>query len=96
MLEGVDRTVDLVGVRTSGLTGATDEEISSAVRWCDAAALARTDGHFAAIGRDGRTVRLAEITNAIGWLVRSNEVVYSNCFNGLRASIRYRNSRSGT
>ena len=59
MLEGIDRTVDLVGVRTSGLTGATDEEISSAVRWCDAPALARTDGHFAAIGRDGRTVRLA-------------------------------------
>ena len=59
MLEGVDRTVDLVGVRTSGLIGATDDEIASAVRSCDATALGRTDGHFAAIGRDGRTVRLA-------------------------------------
>lgn len=44
---------------------------------------------------DGRSVRLAEITNAIGYLVNSNEVVYSNCFNGLRASIRIRNSRAG-
>ncbi len=59
MIEGIDRTVDLVGVRTSGLTGATGDEIASAVRWCDARALAGTDGHFAATGRDGRTVRLA-------------------------------------
>ena len=59
MLEGVDRTVDLVGVRTSGLTGATADAVVSAVRWCDVRALAGTDGHFAAIGRDGRTVRLA-------------------------------------
>ncbi len=59
MLEGVDRTVDLVGVRSSGLTGASESDVASAVRWCDASTLAATDGHFAAIGRDGRTVRLA-------------------------------------
>lgn len=59
MLDGVDRTIDLVGVRTAGLIGATGEEIASAVRRCDVPALASTDGHFAAIGRDGRTVRLA-------------------------------------
>jgi asparagine synthase (glutamine-hydrolysing) len=59
MLEGVDRTVDLVGARSAGLTGASDESIVSAVRRCDTSALGATDGHFAAIGRDGRTVRLA-------------------------------------
>ena len=59
MIEGIDRTVDLVGVRSSGLTGASESDIAAAVRSCDASALAATDGHFAAIGRDGRTVRLA-------------------------------------
>jgi hypothetical protein len=44
---------------------------------------------------DGRSVALAEITNAVGWIVASNVVVFSNCFDGLRASIRYRNSRAG-
>jgi asparagine synthase (glutamine-hydrolysing) len=59
MIEGVDRTVDLVGVRTSGLTGATGQDVVAAIRRCDTAALGATDGHFAAIARDGRTVRLA-------------------------------------
>src|SRR5688500_9658305 len=59
MLEGVDRTVDLVGARSSALTGASEGAIVSAVTRCDTTALAATDGHFAAIGRDGRTVRLA-------------------------------------
>src|SRR5687767_10673480 len=59
MIEGIDRTVDLVGARTSGLTGATDRDVVAAVRRCDTAALGATDGHFAAIARDGRTVRLA-------------------------------------
>src|SRR5688500_5482773 len=59
MLEGVDRTVDLVGARSSGLMGGSEDSIVSAVRRCETSALARTDGHFAAIGRDGRTVRLA-------------------------------------
>ena len=59
MIEGIDRTVDLVGARTSGLTGATDRDVVSAITRCDTRALEATDGHFAAIARDGRTVRLA-------------------------------------
>src|SRR5688500_12223090 len=59
MIEGIDRTVDLVGAQTSGLTGATDRDVVAAIRRCDTAALGATDGHFAAIARDGRTVRLA-------------------------------------
>src|SRR5688572_25432704 len=59
MIEGIDRTIDLVGARTSGLTGATDRDVVAAIRRCDAAALDATGGHLAAIGRDGRTVRLA-------------------------------------
>ena len=59
MLEGVDRLVDLVGTRSAGLTGAPDAQIAEWTARCDAESLARTDGHFAAVGRDGRTVRLA-------------------------------------
>jgi asparagine synthase (glutamine-hydrolysing) len=59
MLEGVERLVDLVGTRTSGVTGASAAELVEAVGRCDTARLAATDGHFAAIARDGRTVRLA-------------------------------------
>lgn len=59
MLDGVDRVVDLVGPRFSGLTGATEAEVIAAIGRCDTARLAATDGHFAAIARDGRTVRLA-------------------------------------
>ena len=51
MLEGIDRLVDL--------TLPADPRIVAAVGTCDAAALAATDGHFAATARDGRTVRLA-------------------------------------
>ena len=59
MIEGVDRTIDLVGARSSGLAGAREQDVVSAIRRCDASTLAATDGHFAAIARDGRTVRLA-------------------------------------
>jgi asparagine synthase (glutamine-hydrolysing) len=59
MLEGVDRLVDLVGTRTVGLTGASDAQVSEWTSRCDGAALADTDGHFAAVGRDGKTVRLS-------------------------------------
>src|SRR5688572_32472261 len=59
MLEGVDRLIDLTGPRTAALSGAADRDVVAAVRSCDTAALAATDGHLAAIGRDGRTVRLA-------------------------------------
>lgn len=44
---------------------------------------------------DGRSELLAEVKDAIGWLVSSNEIVFSNCFDGLRASIRYRSTLDG-
>jgi asparagine synthase (glutamine-hydrolysing) len=59
MLEGVDRLVDLVGTRSAGLTGASDAQVAEWTSRCDAESLERTDGHFAAVGRDGKTVRLA-------------------------------------
>jgi asparagine synthase (glutamine-hydrolysing) len=59
MLEGVDRLIDFVGVSTAGLTAAGAADIATAVQHCDVAALSRTDGHFAATARDGKTVRLA-------------------------------------
>ena len=59
MLLGVERLVDLVGVRTSGLSGATSQEIVEAIRRGDTEFLANTGGHFAAAAREGQTVRLA-------------------------------------
>ncbi len=59
MLAGVERLVDLVGPRESGLTGAALAEVEQAVDGLDLARLAATDGHFAAVSRDGQTVRLA-------------------------------------
>jgi len=59
MLDGVERLIDLVGFRSSGLSGATGEEVAAAVRRGDTARLAATDGHFAVAARDGITVRLA-------------------------------------
>jgi asparagine synthase (glutamine-hydrolysing) len=59
MLEGIDRLVDLVGTRSVGLTGAVDAQVAEWTARCDSTGLAETDGHFAAVGRDGRTVRLA-------------------------------------
>jgi asparagine synthase (glutamine-hydrolysing) len=59
MLQGIDRLVDLVGTRSAGLTGASDAQVAEWTSRCDAESLGQTDGHFAAVGRDGRTVRLA-------------------------------------
>ena len=59
MLEGVDRLVDLVGVRTCALSGGSGDDVAGAVARGDVGWLARTNGHFAATGREGRTVRLA-------------------------------------
>ena len=59
MLEGIDRLIDLTGLRASGLTGAAEPDVLDAVRHGDTARLAATDGHFAAVARDGNTVRLA-------------------------------------
>lgn len=59
MLAGVERLVDLVGPREAGLCGAGLGEVAEAVRTGDVGVLERTDGHFAAVGREGQTVRLA-------------------------------------
>src|SRR5688572_20168157 len=59
MLDGIDRLADLTGPRARALTGATEEQIIAAVEGGDTTSLAATDGHFAASGRDDRTVRLA-------------------------------------
>src|ERR1044071_2494905 len=59
MLDGVERLVDLAGVRTCGSGGAGDAQVATAVQDGDIEALAAIDGHFAATARDGRTVRLA-------------------------------------
>lgn len=59
MLQGIDRLVDLVGVRTSALTGATASEVGLALESGTAATLAATDGHFAGTGRSGQTIRMA-------------------------------------
>jgi len=59
MLEGVDRLIDLVGPRTSALSGASEADVVAAVGRCDTASLRATDGHFAVTARDGKTVRLA-------------------------------------
>ena len=59
MLEGVDRLIDLTGFRASGLSGAGEYDIVDAVQRGDTDRLAATDGHFAAVAREGKTVRLA-------------------------------------
>jgi asparagine synthase (glutamine-hydrolysing) len=59
MLAGVERLVDRVGPRESGLTGAALAEVEEAVDGLDLDRLAATDGHFAVASRDGQTVRLA-------------------------------------
>jgi len=59
LLEGVDRLVDLVGSRAAGLTGGSVSDVTAWTGRCDAGALGATDGHFAAVARDGKTVRLA-------------------------------------
>jgi len=59
MLEGVDRLIDLVGPRTSALSGASEADVVASVGRCDTGSLRATDGHFAVTARDGKTVRLA-------------------------------------
>jgi len=59
MLEGVERLVNLVDTQTSALAQSTPGQIADAVRTRDITALSQTDGHFAAVGREGKTVRMA-------------------------------------
>jgi asparagine synthase (glutamine-hydrolysing) len=57
MLPYADRLVDLIGPRAS--SNSPIDDITAALARCDTAALSAVDGHFAAVSRDGRTVRLA-------------------------------------
>ena len=59
MLQGVDRLVDLVGVRSTALSGATHAEVSAALERGDVATLRATEGHFAGTWRSGQTIRMA-------------------------------------
>ena len=59
MLEGVERLVCLTDSQASALTGRTLREIENAVARCDVDALNASDGHFAAVRREGKTVRMA-------------------------------------
>jgi len=59
MLAGMERLVDLIGPRESGLTGAPLSDVEDALRTNDADRLEATDGHFSATIRDGQTVRMA-------------------------------------
>src|SRR5262245_23491128 len=59
MLEGVERLVSLVDTQTTALAGGAIDVLNDAVRRGDITGLEKTDGHFAAVRRDGRTVRLA-------------------------------------
>ncbi len=58
MLMGVERLVELDGIRCSGLTGAGPDEIRQALEAGDIGPLASTDGHFAGVAREEQTVRL--------------------------------------
>ncbi|MEP7340624.1 MAG: asparagine synthase-related protein [Acidobacteriota bacterium] len=59
MLEGVERLVSLVETQTTALTGSAPDQITEAVRTCDVNLLGHTDGHFAVVQREGKTVRMA-------------------------------------
>jgi asparagine synthase (glutamine-hydrolysing) len=59
MLDGVERLVDLVGPRESGLTGASLSEVEAAAGRLDLERMAAIDGHFAVVARNEQTVRLA-------------------------------------
>ncbi len=58
MLANVERLVDLVGSRESGLVGASLLAVEEAMQKADIAKLQATDGHFAVVARDDQTVRL--------------------------------------
>jgi asparagine synthase (glutamine-hydrolysing) len=59
MLEGVERLINLAATEVSALTGASPDQIESAVGRVDVDTLRATDGHFAAVAREGKTVRMA-------------------------------------
>lgn len=64
MLTGVERVVDLRGYVSSASGVRTPDEMEGALGRRGLEALAATDGHFAALARDGQTVRLARTIGA--------------------------------
>ncbi|HZT42005.1 MAG TPA: asparagine synthase-related protein [Chthonomonadaceae bacterium] len=59
MLEGIERLVNLAPPRQAALSGIDNGPIQEAVRTGNGERLRASDGHFAAVGREGQTVRLA-------------------------------------
>jgi len=59
MLEGIERLVNLAPPRQAALAGMDVEQAQAAARAGDVERLRDSDGHFAAVGREGQTVRLA-------------------------------------
>ncbi|HXH25897.1 MAG TPA: asparagine synthase-related protein [Vicinamibacterales bacterium] len=79
MREGIDRLVNLNGVRTAGLVGRAGgplaaKEIPPVVAAADLAFLAATDGHFAAVahgvGLDGTAMPTVRLARTIGLPLR--------------------------
>ncbi len=67
MLTGVERLVDLAGMRNSPGSVETAQHIQNAVLEADINSLAKAEGHFATVARNGQTVRLAR---TIGYPLR--------------------------
>lgn len=59
MLHGIERLVDLTGIRHHGAADTDPDRLREAIRTADLGALAATGGHFAGTARDGQTVRMA-------------------------------------
>ena len=59
MLMGVERLIDLSGMRHEALTHVAPDTIQQAVQQADIATLSASDGHFATVARNDQTVRLA-------------------------------------
>ena len=41
------------------------------------------------------SINIAELTNSVGYLVGSNQVIYPNAFNGITADLRYTYTKAG-
>ncbi len=67
MLSGIERLVDIVGIRNSSNSLNSIECIREAIRTADLTKLSEMDGHFAGAARDRHTVRLAR---TIGYPMR--------------------------
>lgn len=59
MLHGIERLVDLTGIKTSGDFSVSHDTVRDAIHAGDVDALGAIPGHFAGTSRDGQTVRMA-------------------------------------